>query len=399
MRRFVFLLAAMLMPISQAFADCSGVSVLIMSPYNNSAVTTPYSVNAMVLMYSPVAPITQTATVYLDGAVLSNQNCPGTGCSISLSGLVSTAGPHTLKIEGDCGNNVTGSQSVSFNIAASANTTPDIMVISPQENQQVGDIFPVDLIVHFQDRAPQDNYWGFVDVQAYQTDDPSNVNYGNYVPYTCSDQNCSISLMVPSAGTNVPTTLSVRATPIIAGNYSLPTATALVHLNTAPASTPVDISPDNNPREDSNVVCPTCEFGSTVNVINGVVQFPVGLFSAAGPLGTNFSLFYDSQDIDASNAETQALPYRQPLGRGWDHSYNFSLYQNPDGTVVMRGGGRPKHFYTLGQDGTFTSRTGDFSKLVVTEEGTPQVVFRDGTRYNFSAAGALTSIQDRFGKK
>ena len=212
--------------------------------------------------------------------------------------------------------------------------------------------------------------------------------------FNCPAPNLNCYYSIPtsvSAGTH---TVTVTAS---CGGSSI---TAPFEAVVASSTSGYDIASSDNPAENPNIPCRDCEAQSTVNVINGVVRFPIELFSTgSSPLSTSFSLFYDSQDIDGTDLQGVDLPYRQPLGRGWDHSYNLSLYKNSDGTMVVRGGGAANRFYTPNPDGSYTSRAGDFSTFAKTAGGTYQLNQRSGMRYSFADTGVLTSIQDRFGNK
>lgn len=137
---------------------------------------------------------------------------------------------------------------------------------------------------------------------------------------------------------------------------------------------------------------------SSFNVISGAVNHDQVLFRTdSGPMATNFQLYYESADsVYIPKLMGTIFPFKTPLGQGWSHSYDISLFKNPDGTMVLRGGGLAKRFFT--PSGTsFISQAGDSSVLVKNGNGTYALTHRDGTVYNFTSAGLITSIVDRYG--
>jgi len=70
------------------------------------------------------------------------------------------------------------------------------------------------------------------------------------------------------------------------------------------------------------------DFGSSANVASGALTHNQDLFSTKGAgLATSMALYYNSQD-----------PHSASLGTGWSHSYDISLKQNSDGSVVFHEG-------------------------------------------------------------
>lgn len=346
-------------------------------------------------MFADTAAAAKVVSATLDGTPVGVTNCASTSSTCNFNFPINTLpGNHTLTVTAACeGKNI--NETLSFSVVGALDTTPSVTILSPADGSAVDARFTTTARVLFKNRAPQYNDWGFVSAFTEWDGGGDSV----MVPTICSTQDCTVSFTL-GANPNGPTQLTVEAVPIIAGVYDLPTGSHTITLNSASDDDPdwKDILPTDNPRDDSGVVCPECDYASSVNVINGRVSFGItALDSGSSPLSTSFSFFYDSEDIDGSKMQNLEFPYRQPLGRGWDHSYNMSLFKNQaDGTMVMRGGGTSKHFYTPNPDGSFTARTGDSSVLSKGADGTFTVLFRDGTRYKFTASGALMSIRDRF---
>jgi RHS repeat-associated protein len=138
-------------------------------------------------------------------------------------------------------------------------------------------------------------------------------------------------------------------------------------------------------KADSPTSCMMrAETGSTTNVATGDVDHSQTLFSLKGTsLSTSVELFYNSLN-----------PYNGPLGPGWSHTYDITVTENPDGSVLLREGGG-KSFYSK-SGSNFISPSGDFSTLVKNVDGTYVITYRDGHAYNFSANGKIASIVDRF---
>lgn len=146
---------------------------------------------------------------------------------------------------------------------------------------------------------------------------------------------------------------------------------------------------------------------SSVNVTTGAVLHDQTLFVAGTPrTGTTFQLFYNSRDVLSTSPSDPVSPYvKTPLGQGWSHSYDISLFKNQNGDLVLRGGGLQRRLYTLQSDGTYVSEPDDSSTLttVLTTplQTNPKAVYvltgRDGTVYLFDSNYQLLNILDRFG--
>lgn len=128
------------------------------------------------------------------------------------------------------------------------------------------------------------------------------------------------------------------------------------------------------------------DFGSSANVASGALTHSQDLFSTkGGALTTSISLYYNSQD-----------PRSASLGTGWSHSYDIFLKTNSDGSLMFHDGNGKRRLYTL-SNGAYVSRPGDYTTLVKNTDGTFTITEKDGTRYNFSAAGSINNISDRNG--
>ena len=75
------------------------------------------------------------------------------------------------------------------------------------------------------------------------------------------------------------------------------------------------------------------------------------------------------------------------MGHGWDHAFNISIDEQPDGTLLLRdGSGRTDTFYPDGTNGWLRAerfeRIGDLNN-----DGMPDVLFADGSRWLFHPDG------------
>jgi RHS repeat-associated protein len=87
--------------------------------------------------------------------------------------------------------------------------------------------------------------------------------------------------------------------------------------------------------------------------------------------------------------------YAGPFGVNWTHSYNVLFIFTPTGAAVRWGDGHGEA-YTL-SGGSYVAQPGVFSTLVQNGDGTFLLTRKDQTKFLFSVAGALTSIQDKNG--
>ncbi|MCM2357750.1 MAG: DUF6531 domain-containing protein [Geobacteraceae bacterium] len=128
------------------------------------------------------------------------------------------------------------------------------------------------------------------------------------------------------------------------------------------------------------------DFGSSASLASGNLSHSQELFSIKGTgLGANMTLYYNSKDSHSAS-----------LGAGWSPSFDISLNQNIDGSVVFRNSTGKRKLYTL-SNGAYVSRTGDYSTLVKNADGTFTLTQKDGLKYNFGQNGKISSIIDRNG--
>ena len=151
-----------------------------------------------------------------------------------------------------------------------------------------------------------------------------------------------------------------------------------------PASFTNGTLPTNTGTEQGQVL-EVCT-GSSTNVATGVVSHEQELFSTKGaPLSTALRLYYNSLP-----------PYNGPLGLGWSHSYDMSIKEEANGSLVFRDGDGARSFYFPSGDG-YISQKGDTSKASKNADGTLRITYRDGSKYNFNQSGQISSIADRYG--
>jgi RHS repeat-associated protein len=128
------------------------------------------------------------------------------------------------------------------------------------------------------------------------------------------------------------------------------------------------------------------QVGSSAHVANGNLSHSQELFSSKGSaLSVAMDLYYNS--IDPNNG---------PLGLSWSHSYDISLKENSDGSVLLKETSWGRKLYTL-SNGSYISQPGDYSILVKNADNTFTLTRTEGTRYNFNSDGKITAIVDRNG--
>ena len=126
------------------------------------------------------------------------------------------------------------------------------------------------------------------------------------------------------------------------------------------------------------------DFGSSANVASGNLSHDQELFATrGGSLSTSITLYYNSLDSHSG-----------PLGIGWSHSYDLSLKERSDGSVLIYEGIGEWKLYTL-LNGSYVSKARDYSALLKNGDGTFLLTKKNGMRYIFAADGKLTSIADR----
>jgi RHS repeat-associated protein len=127
------------------------------------------------------------------------------------------------------------------------------------------------------------------------------------------------------------------------------------------------------------------DFGSSAQMASGALTHSQELFTTSGsvmPLA--LSLSYDSQDPNVGS-----------LGLGWSHSYDISLKENTDGSMVLHAGSLRRLYQLV--DGTYISQPGDYSTLIKNCDTTFTLTYKDGTIQRFAADGTLSAIAERNG--
>ncbi len=135
------------------------------------------------------------------------------------------------------------------------------------------------------------------------------------------------------------------------------------------------------------------EVGSKANYSTGNLYVSRDVVSSkGGNLSLSFSLAYNSREINFHPTI--------PLGKGWTHNYNMSIYRTNqpgyDGILLIEGDGK-KTLYGNAGSGTYRPQQGsaDYSTIILID-GVYQLTRTEGTVYAFdSASGKLLSITDR----
>lgn len=128
------------------------------------------------------------------------------------------------------------------------------------------------------------------------------------------------------------------------------------------------------------------QFGSSAHIASGNLSHSQELFSSrGGALPVGMTLYYNS--LDHRNGS---------LGRGWSHSYDVSLKENSDGSVLISEGNW-RHKYYKFSNGIYTGQLGNYAALAKNPDGSFTLAHKDGQTYSFNADGTLASISDRNG--
>jgi RHS repeat-associated protein len=85
------------------------------------------------------------------------------------------------------------------------------------------------------------------------------------------------------------------------------------------------------------------------------------------------------------------------LGFGWTHTYLMHVVETGDGLVKVFNADGSGSFFERNGDGTYDPPKGDFRTLSKASDGTFELKGKSGTRFHFSAAGMLASVEDRNG--
>lgn len=124
--------------------------------------------------------------------------------------------------------------------------------------------------------------------------------------------------------------------------------------------------------------------------VKGDSNIAIGLFEG-------FSIHNNSMDqFKTKNVSCPGAVYKAQLGEGWSSSYGYGLFKNPNGSLVLKGGGIKAKTYAV-SGSVYLSPTEDSTVLTKNSNGTYAITSRDGTVQSFNTAGNLTAITDRFG--
>ncbi|MBN1488409.1 MAG: RHS repeat protein [Phycisphaerae bacterium] len=137
-----------------------------------------------------------------------------------------------------------------------------------------------------------------------------------------------------------------------------------------------------NPRggclECQECVASSGHEGPSVDVTtNEVYERLDALSVGSDEAGLSLELVYSSTLADGTNTVVDTT-----MGAGWTHSYNDTLLDRGADMLWMRGDGGIVKF-TGGRGGVYTASTGDFFTFSQTSPTTGEVVWPDGTLYQF----------------
>ena len=140
------------------------------------------------------------------------------------------------------------------------------------------------------------------------------------------------------------------------------------------------------PSPENNSCGLQVHVGSSANMANGNLSHSQQLFTTkSGKLPLEVTLYYNSLD-----------PHNGALGHSWSHNYDISLKKWNDGSVLISEGNWKYQYFTPSGD-SYAAQAGNYSTLAKNADGTFTMTEKDGTRYNFSAAGLISSMADRNG--
>jgi len=135
------------------------------------------------------------------------------------------------------------------------------------------------------------------------------------------------------------------------------------------------------PPNDST--CFGC-FGSDANLAGGALTHSDQIISTnSGLLPLALSIDYNSQDASTGS-----------LGPNWRHSLDITLSDAGHDALLLRSGGT-KRLYTY-SSGTYSTPPGDHGTLTGTPGGTHILSYPNGTVFNFTADGKISTITDRY---
>jgi RHS repeat-associated protein len=110
---------------------------------------------------------------------------------------------------------------------------------------------------------------------------------------------------------------------------------------------------------------------------------------------------FHSQDVNKLTLSYNSIDTNEgPLGKKWTHQYNIKLTPKSDNNTITLNTEAGNIFYFRLSSGIYYPEaiTGDTSQIIKNANGTYTQTKKNGTIYNYSTTGKLTSIQDRNGK-
>lgn len=311
--------------------------------------------------FSPTYSPSGTIKLFIDNASTPylQKNCYSDTCGFTFSTSLSH-GPHTLKLTAEANG---GSTEKTIDIIQ--DRTPEITIGSPLES--VGQTYNVLATITRPEARQYDGY-----VKAYIDGVETYYN-------VCSQRTCTINTQTQTTTGGIHT---VKILDYNLGNTS--TIEKQYHVD--------ELLPVNNPPDTKAEAC----LLSTVNTITGALHHDQNLFATSGgPLTTEFSLYYDNRDeISIRQGYGSGLTYRLPLGQGWTHSYDISLFLNASGSIALQIPGEPRRFFTPNSAG-YTGQPGETATLTKNTDGSYILAEQDNQIYRFTNKGILTSFSDR----
>jgi RHS repeat-associated protein len=318
-------------------------------------VTGPFDLAGTATFKPTLSSYKGTIEVYLNDGLYTYKSCYTESCTYSykeLSGKffeMGHGGPYTLKLKASGGGASASAQST-FHV----DNTPTISVTSPTGTVSG----PFDLAGTATFKPTQNSYKGTIEVY---------LNGGLYTYKECYTQSCTYSYKelsgkffeMPQGG---PYTLKLRASG--GGASASDTSTFYV----------------SGPVHNTGPTCNDTKLGSTVNLKSGNLYHdqPVLKFG-----NQTFEIGYNSLDTDTT-----------PLGKGWTHSYNFTVATAIYGLKLKTSTGEIIPFSPSGSNYLPAPQSGDTSVLVKNSDNSYTRTLKSGDVQNFNSAGKLISIAD-----
>ncbi|MBI5748485.1 MAG: hypothetical protein HZA00_05110 [Nitrospinae bacterium] len=146
---------------------------------------------------------------------------------------------------------------------------------------------------------------------------------------------------------------------------------------------------DNNCNgEIDEGACDPClklPLNSSANAANGNLSHNQELFTSKSTgLSVSMTLYYNSLYSGSGH-----------IGTGWTHSYDITLKEFSDGSILFREG-NDRRLYTL-SGSNYINQAGDYSTLIKNVDATYLLTKKDGVKYIFDTASKLTKVEDRLG--